>query len=1098
MSHSTEPARVWREPVVIPTYGTGAPDKNPMFLEKRVYQGSSGAVYPLPMVDKIEDEKKDVAWDAVYLENAYLKIMILPQLGGRVQMAYDKTNDYHFVYYNQVIKPALVGLAGPWISGGIEFNWPQHHRPNTYGPVDSDIAEHDDGSVSVICNEIDAMRGTKGMHRFTLHPDKAYLQVDAQLYNRTAEPQTFLWWANPAIAVDENHQSVFPPDVHAVMDHGKRDVSSFPVATGEYYKVDYAPGTDISRYRNIPVPTSYMAYHSDYNFVGSYDHGRQAGLLHIANHHISPGKKQWTWGNGEFGFAWDRHLTDEDGPYIELMCGVYTDNQPDFTWLMPGEEKSFTQYFMPYKGVGVIRNATLDAAVGMELDQQQGVVRAYTMAEKPGCRIVVMRGEDVLFEDAFDGSPRASYEGRFDLPSGLDLMAVRVSVLDRQGSELVCWQPQALDAAEVPDPARAIGEPETLDSPEALFLAGQHLEQYRHATRDPEAYYREGLRRDPGDARCNTALGLLMYRRGRFDLAEPLLLKAIERITRHNPNPYDSEALYVLGLVYVRLGRHDEAFDRFYKAAWSQAQRSASMFELSRIACRRDDFSEALALVDRCLSENQAHVQAQHLKVCILRELGREAEAEQTLEVLLAYDPFSAGALFEAGDWDLYDARLRGDENTAMTLALDYAAAEFYGKAAAVLERLHNQGQAGPMVYYHLAEFADLTGDPVGRDVWLKRAAATSPYLCFPNRLEDIAVLESAIRGNPSDACAPYYLGCLWYDKRQADRAIESWEKARRLDPSFPTVHRNLGLAYFNKRNDADAAWASYVKAFDLDPSDARVLFELDQLAKRLGKAPRERLDRLEAHPGLVEQRDDLSIERITLLNQLNRYREALDLTLARSFHPWEGGEGKSSSNFVFATVQLARAAIDAGDYPQAIDLLQTTERWPESLGEGKLAGIQENNIHFLRGEAYAGLGDSVEATRWYEKASVGLSEPTDVMYYNDQPPDMIFYQGLALQALGRTEEAQDRFRRLVSHGQEHSADAVQIDYFAVSLPNFLVFEDDLTQRHRVHCRYMMALGSLGLGDLDTAKALLDDVIDTDNNHLGALAHRALLQPLAV
>ena len=333
----------------------GKPDKNPMFLEKRVYQGSSGTVYPHAVIDKVYDEKEDKIYKAVFLENQYLKIMILPQLGGRIQMAYDKTNDYHFVYYNRVIKPALVGLAGPWISGGIEFNWPQHHRPGTFDPVDYSIEENADGSKTVWVSEIEQMFHMKGMAGFTLYPGIAYLEIKGKLYNRTALLQTFLWWANPAVAVDETYQSVFPPDVNAVYDHGKRDVSSFPVATGTYYKVNYAPGTDISWYKNIPVPTSYMAVNSAFDFVGGYDHGKQAGILHVANHHISPGKKQWTWGTGEFGKAWDRQLTDEDGPYFELMTGMFTDNQPDFGWIMPNEERNFGQYFMPYKNIGYVK-----------------------------------------------------------------------------------------------------------------------------------------------------------------------------------------------------------------------------------------------------------------------------------------------------------------------------------------------------------------------------------------------------------------------------------------------------------------------------------------------------------------------------------------------------------------------------------------------------------------------------------------------------------------------------------------------------------------------------------------------------------------------
>ncbi len=239
--------KVWSQDEVIPTYGIGHPEKNPMFLEKRVYQGGTGVVYPYPVVEKIYDTKEDVTYQAFYLENDYIKVMVLPQLGGRIQMAYDKIKQRHFVYYNHVIKPALVGLFGPWISGGIEFNWPQHHRPSTYLPVDWRVEENEDGSATIWVNEVERMFGQKGAAGFTLHPGKAYLEIKGQLFNRTPFPQTFLWWANPAVAVNDHYKSVFPPDVNAVFDHGKREVSTFPIATGTYYKIDYSAGVDISQ-----------------------------------------------------------------------------------------------------------------------------------------------------------------------------------------------------------------------------------------------------------------------------------------------------------------------------------------------------------------------------------------------------------------------------------------------------------------------------------------------------------------------------------------------------------------------------------------------------------------------------------------------------------------------------------------------------------------------------------------------------------------------------------------------------------------------------------------------------------------------------------
>jgi tetratricopeptide (TPR) repeat protein len=552
------------------------------------------------------------------------------------------------------------------------------------------------------------MQGTKGMHGFTLHPGKAYLEIQVRLYNRTALPQTFLWWANPAVHVDEHHQSVFPPDVRAVMDHGKRDVSTFPLATGTYYKVNYAPGTDISRYRNIPVPTSYMAYRSSFDFVGSYDHGRQAGLLHIAPHHIAPGKKQWTWGHGDFGQAWERELTDDDGPYIELMCGAYTDNQPDFSWLMPGEEKSFSQFFLPYKGVGVVQNATVDAAVSLALEGDAGVLRAYTSSVQPGCRAVIQSGDQTLFAATFDGTPTTSFEARV-APAWADgSRDVEVVIEDRTGRPLVTWRPRACPDHGMPEPAQALPAPVELDSVEALYLAGLHLEQYRHATRRPEDYYREGLRRDPGDARCCNALGRWLYRHGCADEAEQLFRAAIARLTRHNPNPCDGEPYYNLGRTLLWQSRWNEAYEAFYKATWNAAWQDAAFFQLARIAVRRGDLADAARHLASCLRLNAAHHQAVHLQVVLLVLQQRTEEALHATRDELARDPFNTGVLFEAmaldGRWrQTFVDRMRRASHNYVELALDYAEAGLWERAAAVLneylQQVSDEGDS-PLVHY--------------------------------------------------------------------------------------------------------------------------------------------------------------------------------------------------------------------------------------------------------------------------------------------------------------------------------------------------------------------------------------------------------------
>ncbi|GCE07863.1 DUF5107 domain-containing protein [Dictyobacter aurantiacus] len=1102
--------RVWEEVVEIPTYGVGIPDQNPMFLEKRVYQGSSGRVYPYPVIDKIEHEKKAQPYHLIMLENEYLHIEIMPELGGRIYRALDTTNQYDFVYYNRVIKPALVGLTGPWISGGIEFNWPQHHRPNTFGPVEYIIGQDREGGKTVWVSEIDRMYGTKMTMGFTLYPGKAYLEIQAQLYNRTALPQTFLWWANPAVPVNEHTQSVFPPDVHAVFDHGKRDVSRFPIATGTYYKVDYSRGVDISWYKNIPVPTSYMADHSEYDFVGGYDHARRAGILHVANHHISPGKKQWTWGHGAFGKAWDRNLTDEDGPYVELMTGVYTDNQPDFSWLQPYETKTFTQYFMPYKDIGIVKNASINAAVNLEIDAttHTATLQVYATAVFQQAKIELRGQQQPYIEEEATIAPTQTFLREVALARGEEEHDLLVTVRNAQGALLVSYRPEKPALVQMPEAARALPAPEDMKNTEVLYLAGLHLEQYRHATFAPEAYYLEGLKRDPGDIRINTAYGTLLLRRGLWREAEQHFRTAIATATQYNPNSYDTEASYQLGMTLKRQGRLDEAVAALYKSIWSATWQGTGAFTLAQITSEKHAYEEALQLVEKALHWNAYNAKGYHLKAALLRKLGRQEEARLVVREAIRRDSADFGARHEM--FLLYQEQgeqqhaeqarselgrlMRADAQNIISLATDYCQSGFYEESIAVLRQLitDNETAAYPMVHYYLGYCYEQLADREQADQQRHIGSKANPAYCFPNSLDDLVVLESAIAANPNDGRAHYYLGNLCYDKKRYLDAIRHWEAARDADDTFSIPHRNLALAYYNILNDPERAVPALEKAFSCNPEDARVLYELDQLYKRRGYTAERRLAALDAHWQLVEARDDLYLEYITLLNTAQQHTRALALLEQRIFHPWEGGEGKVTGQYVLALVEQAKAQLASHHYETGTKLLQRALFYPENLGEGKLANAQENHVHYYLGLAYEGLGQTEQATTHFHLASQGLEEPTSAVFYNDQPPDMLFYQGLAWNKLGDESVARSRFNKLKDYGEQHLFDRVSIDYFAVSLPDFLVFNSDLQQLNTIHCRYMLGLGHLGLNEFEQARAQFTQILAFDGNHQGARIHLAM------
>ncbi len=1124
---------------MLPTYLPAAPDKNPMFLEQRVYQGNNGKVYPLPCTDRIAERPADRKWQALWIENEYLRVLVLPEIGGRIHAILDKTNGYELIYNQPVIKPALVGLAGPWVSGGIEFNWPQHHRPATFLPVDYQIEEHGDGSITLWCSDHDPMARMKGMHGVCLHPGRAYVELKVRAYNRTPFVQTFLWWANVATRVHEAYQSFFPPDVRCVADHARRSMSEYPLAKGFYYGVNYgergevgvpkgegprqfvpphcrdkttlhaaAPGlpnyvpNDLSFYANIPVPTSYMAMGSAEDFSGGYDFKAEAGIIQIANHHIAPGKKQWTWGNHEFGYAWDRNLTDADArgefaPYIELMAGVYTDNQPDFSFLQPGETKTWSQYWYPIQRIGPAQHADLDAAVSLVLGRKEfrlgiAVTRNFPKAQ---VRLERRNGSAAAEWDVnlAPGKPFLLVSPQAAKPWTVGETVLRV--LDREGRDLMRYEPKPGRPGVLPPPATEPPAPAALASADELYVTGLHLDQYRHATRCPTLYWREALRRDPLDARCHTALGRWHFKRGEFAVAEKHLRRAIERLTCRNANPADGEAFYHLGLCLRYLGRDTDAYSALYKATWNQAWAAAGYHALAEIDCARRHWSAALDHLNRSLRFGTDNLRARNLEVLVLRELNRAVEADTLLRETLALDPL---------DWwarHLNSQRLGCDLQTQLDLAHDFARAGFLDEAVELLSRaaatpgdLPDQSWgAEPLVHYTLGWLEHERGEPKAALKCFKRAAALPTDYCFPARLEEIAILETAICANPADARAPYYLGNLLYDRRRHAEAISLWERSAQLAPGFSIVWRNLGLAYFNIRHQPAKARAAYERAFKANPNDARLLFERDQLGKRVGIKPRRRLHELQKRLDLVRLRDDLSLELCTLYNQTGQPAKALELLRARNFQPWEGGEGGPLGQWVRSNLALGRAALAKGDARAARIHFEAALTAPPNLGEARHLLANQSDIHYWLGCALAALGEESSARQhWLAAATFqGDFREMSVRAFSE----LTYYSARAWEKLGQQKKAKKLFRELLAYALKLGKTRARSDYFATSLPTMLIFDDDLQARQETTARLLEAQAQLGLGRRAIALALLKSILKRDPSHaLAADLAAALLE----
>jgi tetratricopeptide (TPR) repeat protein len=1089
--------KVWEENVVIPTYLAGEPEENPMFYFGRMSQGAEGRVYPYPLYDTLTGKKVDKTYRMVYLENEYIRVGILPEIGGRVFEGLDKTNNYHFFYRQHVIKPALIGLIGAWISGGIEWNIPHHHRASTFIPVQHYIQENPDGSKTVWVGELEVRHRMRWAVGYTLYPGKAYMEAKVRILNRTPVVNTMLCFANVAVHVNEDYQVIFPPGTQYGTHHHKREFTTWPVATGQYGGWDFSKGVDVSWFKNHVSANSIFAWNYEDDFVAGYDHGKRAGTMAVANHHVVPGKKLWTWGNGPRGRMWDHILTDEDGPYIEIMVGAYSDNQPDYSWLAPYEVKSFEMKWYPFRDIGGVKNASLEAAVNLDVKGGKAKVGFYTPAAHPAATVLLKAGEKILLRETVAINPGKPFMSEVALPEGLSEYDLRASI-SAGGKELIAYQPLRLEKKPQPEPVKPPARPEEIKTNEELYLTGLWIEQFHNPALDPDPYWEEALRRDPDDVRVNTALGVNYLKKARFADAGKLFRKALDRLAARHATPKDAEAQYYLGVALKAQGRYEEAFDALYQATWNLAWRAPGYYTLAEIATMRGEKANALDLVERSLEANALNIRALNLKAALLRHLGRKDEALQVLAgAFRKTDPLDVRTMAER--WlagrspdaaKVLASTMNSHPATAAETAAEYMNAGLWQDGTDVLLEMvaaaPQKAKVSPMVYYYLGYFANKMGHEPKAAEYYQLAAKMPPAYVFPFQSEAIVVLRAAITAQPRDARAPYYLGNLLFDW-QPEEAVKLWEVSASLDPSFPIVHRNLGIAYSHqqKGNALDKAIASLEKAVSLERKYPLHFYELDQLYEAAGTPPEKRLALLEKHHSIVAERDDALSREVALKVILGKLDEAIQLMTGREYEVWEGGALNVADYWTDAHILRAHQHREAGRYSEALAGYQAALTIPSNLPtERRGTGWRDAEVSYWVGATYRAQGDREKARQsWQASASAervrrrwGVSSDT-----LSEDSIQAYYRGLSLQQLGDSEKAKAIFEKLIAEAkQAMEQSSAKIDYFAS-------FGEQQSQRGRLAlAHYVAGLGNLGLGDKVKAKEEMTKALEFSPDHLGA------------
>lgn len=1073
------PINVNVEKIVIPTYENAPYEEYPMFAFNRIHQGTTGNPFPYRVINKVRrDSKIEKTYTAVHLENEYLDIIILPELGGRIFTAKDKTNGCDFFYRHHVIKPALIGIYGLWISGGVEFNWPRHHRPSTFMPTDFLVEHTQDGGVVVWMSEHDPLFRMKGMVGVALYPGRAILETRMKIFNRTALPHAFHWWENAALSVNENFQVFFPPDVTYVNYHYRKATGAYPVMDEYFYVQDNRGGRDIRFHKNSEQATSYFSGISKHDFFGGYDHGNRRGVIHYASHYTSPGKKMFTWGYRNRAKAWETALTDSDGPYVELMASSYSDNQPDFTWIEPYETKEFNQVWYPYKEIGEPVAANERAALGWKMNGSDIVVDIYATENFPEATLELHIPGTVPVNRPLNLEACSFKKIHFPMPGGTMKDGLSISLKYKSGVIILAYTKEISDPY-VPEPIQSVPAPDLLSNAGDCYTAGVHIDQYYDPAIEPSIYWEKGLEIDPDHPGCLTNLGRFHIARLNHDEAEGFLRKAVKSLTRYNPNPRDSEAFYLLGLVFIEKKSWAEALEMLHKACWSACQIIPASCAIAMIYIHQGEYEKAESWLFDLIRRYGRNQKAVQLLITSLRMMGKREASLAEARILLADDPLDLYALNELrllGEEEPANKRfVYRREETGLDLVADYSDLGLYKDALDLIRWIEAREGLVSLMFYAKGFIQSLMGNAEEAKDCYNRAKNASQGMRFGSSSFEKNALTDAVKLYPEDPRASLELGILIYGiNRKAGEAIVCWRRVLRSDSHSIQAMRNLAVGLFNINNKDPEVFALLEEAVRQKPDDIQLIYERN-LVMELQNISLERRKEVWENMNIdPESWDELYLQGIRLYNQLGMRDKALSMILNHAFIPAEGGEAVMGLEYGGILETMGYSALATGNAEAALDYFRRAGDSPLNIGGGALHQVCLCPCKYGEALSLSRLGrkkEALEALEWIASFPVNY-------FTRSMLPTFLCYRGMALLGLDRKEEGKVCLEETLKDA-EIELNRTEYGLFSTTSA-YNSFIKNPSEQRRFYYSLLMALALNGLKRKQKALALLEDALDLE------------------
>jgi tetratricopeptide (TPR) repeat protein len=993
---SSEPVRFEQTRHVIPTYKFGRSETVAPLFKSIENMGH----YPYTAVDWDSRATKPVPveYESLRLENEYLRIEVLPEFGGRIFSAYDKTAKREIFYHTTVIKPSRYNQRGGWPVGNLEL----------YGPFDAHMLtwpgepwawaldRQPDGSASIVLSHIDHFFRDKISLIITLRPGHAYVETTVRLRNRNLLPNRYMLWTNAGVAATEGSRFVYP--MTKTIGHDNSALDTWPVING----------VDMSWNRNNKSMLGVFGLDIFDNFMSIYDYSSDYGTICYTNRLLARGMKTWTFGSGQTALRHMAVYTDNDGLYMETQSGRFIWDG-NYEFIDPGKTDGWTEYWFGAGGLGGLTTATRDVAVLFETPKErpgEAKLAVTATASFAQASLEVLAGGKPVWTAKADLAVGTAYRAAVPLPAASLGQELELRIRSAEADDLMDYR--VYPDGSHPDPSyagdsvpRKWGPVDRLQV-EELYQKGLGHEKFGQIP-DAQEAYRAALVKDPQFSPVLLRLGLLALDKFDCQAAVPYFEKALER------DPTNGDAHYFLGLIHTAFGHRVEAERHFFRILPSSSKFDLRDYCLALLALRESDLRRAAPLMARSAANTPSDLSIRQGNAYLLRKTGMPAEADAERQAILKLDSTNAFARAEQAfasenpeaALQLMDGACAGHSQGYIELVTDYMRLNAWEEASRVAQRAIGKSPASsrnayPLLYYYAAYAEEKLGK--SREAAALRSTARRQDLqleIYPFRFEDVDVLNSAVKADSADANAMVLLGDLLYSQERRDEAVALWRRAVAAEPKNFSALRDLGMALLVNGSREDGL-KMLNRASELRPEHLGTTVVIANVNAAMGnpEAARSAFRRsLDRNPG-----SDALYERLAVLEaQTGNPGRALELMTGRTFNPTHQSY---SLLHLYRAVRLTLAlqAFDGGkNLRAALDHVHAAAQPPASLGVDDFASVKSSRLLTFEALLAQAAGDKNAAKTAWEAAAATSDD--------DVETEGIF-RAIALQKTGRAQEA--------------------------------------------------------------------------------------------